>query len=231
MPPSRATPSTPPAPAARRGDAKRQRLIDVGTAIFTQRGFAGTGLDDIVQAAGVPKGSFYYYFASKDAYAHEVIHNYAAYFARKLDRSLGDPTATPLQRLRAFTRDATAGVLRHEFRRGCLVGNLGQEMAGLEEGFRVLLLGVLDAWRDRFCACIDEARAAGEIATPLASAELARFFWSAWEGAVLCAKLERSTRALDNVATLFLDHLLMPVAASGEPAATPPRRTTGRRRP
>jgi len=200
-------------PPIGKAEAKRRALIDIGTAIFTQKGFSSTGLDEIVQTADVPKGSFYYYFASKEAYAHAVIENYARYFARKLDKSLNDTTRSPMERLRAFTDDATAGVTRFDFRRGCLVGNLGQEMAGLADDFRVLLLEVLEQWRDRFRDCIDEARAAGEIATPVDATSLARFFWSAWEGAVLCAKLERSTAPLDNVAALFLDHLLMPTAA------------------
>jgi TetR/AcrR family transcriptional repressor of nem operon len=205
----------------RRGDTKRKLLIDIGTAIFTQKGFSSTGLDEIVQAAEVPKGSFYYYFASKEEFAHEVIRNYASYFAKKLDRSLGDTSLSPLLRLKAFADDATHGVARFEFKRGCLVGNLGQEMASLEGEFRVLLLGVLDTWRQRFAACIDEAKAAGEITTSVDSASLAHFFWSAWEGAVLCAKLEASTKALDNVSTLFFDHMLQPAAP---PRSRRPRR-------
>ena len=195
----------------RRGDVKRKLLIDIGTAIFTQKGFSSTGLDEIVQAAEVPKGSFYYYFASKEEFAHEVIRNYARYFARKLDRSLDDATLSPLQRMKAFAQDATQGVQRFHFKRGCLVGNLGQEMASLEDEFRVVLLEVLNGWRDRFRACIEAAKATGEIATPVDAAALAQFFWSAWEGAVLCAKLEQSAQALDNVSTLFFDHMLQPV--------------------
>ena len=192
---------------------RRQILVDIGTALFTQKGFGSTGLDEIVQAADVPKGSFYYYFESKDAFAHAVIRNYAAYFAKKLDRTLNDETLSPLSRLRAFAADATGGVMRFEFKRGCLVGNLGQEMASLEEAFRVLLLDVLDAWRERFRHCIAEAQATGEILTTVDPAALARFFWSAWEGAVLCAKLERSRTPLDNVGHLFFDHLLVPAPA------------------
>ena len=203
---------------ARRGDVKRQRLIDIGTELFTQQGFSSTGLDEIVQAAAVPKGSFYYYFGSKDAFAHAVIDNYARYFARKLDRTLGNAALSPLQRLKAFTRDATQGMQRFDFHRGCLVGNLGQELGGLEDSFRRRLLAVLDDWRDRFRDCIVQAQAAGEITTRLAPDQLAQFFWSAWEGAVLCAKLERSTRALDNVSALFFDHLLQPAAAVQPPA-------------
>lgn len=210
-----------------RGDSKRQMLIDIGTEIFTQKGFSSTGLDEIVQRAQVPKGSFYYYFGTKEEFAQEVIRNYAAYFAKKLDRTLGDATLTPLGRLRAFAADATHGVRRFEFKRGCLVGNLGQEMASLQDDFRVLLLAVLNQWRDRFCDCIAQAQAGGEIATKVEPAALAQFFWSAWEGAVLCAKLEESTRALDNVATLFLEQMLQPTelapTAAPKPAAAPGR--------
>lgn len=209
-----------------RGDTKRQLLIDIGTAIFTQKGFSSTGLDEIVQLAEVPKGSFYYYFGSKEAYAQEVIRNYAAYFAKKLDRTLGDATLTPLRRLHAFAAEATHGVRRFEFKRGCLVGNLGQEMASLQDDFRVLLLAVLNQWRGRFRACIAEAQASGEIATTADPAALASFFWSAWEGAVLCAKLEQSTRALDTVTRLFFDEMLRPIAAA--PKARAPRRRPAR---
>jgi TetR/AcrR family transcriptional repressor of nem operon len=87
---------------------------------------------------------------------------------------------------------------------------------------------VLNQWRDRFCDCIAQAQAAGEIATRIEPAALAQFFWSAWEGAVLCAKLEESTRALDNVATLFLDQMLQPTKPAAIAAG---KAATARRRP
>ncbi len=198
------------APPARRRADKRALLIDIGTAIFTQKGFSSTGLDEIVQAAEVPKGSFYYYFASKDEYAIEVIRNYANYFSKKLERTLEDDSLPPLERLKAFTQEASAGVQRFEFKRGCLIGNLGQEMASIEEAFRIVLLEVISDWRERFRVCLDEAKARQEIMTDVDSAELAKFFWSAWEGAVLCAKLERSTAPLDNVSRLFFEQMLQP---------------------
>ena len=209
-------PETDAAPA-RRGETECERLIDIDTEIFTQKGFSSTGLDEIVQAAAVPKGAFYYFFGNKQAFALAVIGNHARCFAGKLDRTLSDAGMSPLQRLKAFTLDATQGMQRFNFRRGCLVGNLGQELAGLEDHFRCRLLAVLDDWRDRVRSCIAEAQASGEITTPLDAALLAQFFWSAWEGAVLCAKLERSTRALDNVATLFFNHLLQPAPTAPAP--------------
>ncbi|MBG6073754.1 MULTISPECIES: TetR/AcrR family transcriptional regulator [unclassified Polaromonas] len=198
-------------PLKRRGDIKRKLLIDVGTALFTQKGFFNTGLDEIVQTAGVPKGSFYYYFGTKEEYVFEVIKNYETYFAKKLDRALNEESLTPLKRLKSFTEEATNAVQRFEFKRGCLVGNLGQEMASLEDGVRVRLLELLNEWQHRFSSCIDDAKAAGEISTSVDSQQLAQFFWSAWEGAVLCAKLERSTKPLENISMLFFDHMLLPV--------------------
>ena len=193
---------------------KRAALIDIGTAIFTQKGFSTTGIDEIVQAADVPKGSFYYYFSSKEEFAIAVIGNYGRYFSRKLERILEDQDKTPLARLKGFTEEASSGMMRFDFKRGCLIGNLGQEMASLEENFRVVLLGVLREWRKRFAACLQEAKDSGEILTPVDAATLSHFFWCAWEGAVLCAKLERSAASLDIVRDVFFDHTLEPAASS-----------------
>lgn len=193
---------------------KRAALIDIGTAIFTQKGFSTTGIDEIVQATDVPKGSFYYYFSSKEEFAIAVIGNYGRYFSRKLERILKDQDKTPLARLKGFTEEASSGMMRFDFKRGCLVGNLGQEMASLEENFRVVLLDVLREWRRRFAACLQEAKDSGEILTPVDAATLSHFFWCAWEGAVLCAKLERSAVSLDIVRDVFFDHTLEPAATS-----------------
>lgn len=198
-------------PPLRRVD-KRAALINIGTVIFTQKGFSSTGLDEIVQAADIPKGSFYYYFSSKEEFALAVIDNYGGYFSRKLERILGNLEKTPLARLKAFTEEASAGVKRFDFKRGCLIGNLGQEMASLEENFRVVLLAVLRQWRARFADCVQEAKDGGEIRTPVEATTLSHFFWCAWEGAVLCAKLERSAVSLDIVANVFFDHTLEPAA-------------------
>lgn len=198
--------------ASNKGESKRQMLINIGTVIFTQKGFSSTSLDEIVVSAKIPKGSFYYYFRGKEDFAIEVIKNYGNYFSRKLERILNDQTKSPIGRLKAFMNEATYGVMRYEFKRGCLIGNLGQEMASLEEGFRIALLDVIRDWRDRIEACIEEAKQIGEINVTLDSGVLSRFFWSAWEGAVLCSKLEQSEKPLQIVGEVFIDQLLQPVS-------------------
>lgn len=196
-----------PPKAADEIDELRGRLLRAGVAILTEKGYSSTGLDEILRSVGVPKGSFYYYFPSKDAFGLELIASYASYFADKLDRWFTDTALTPLQRLRDFIADASRGMERHDFKRGCLVGNLGQEMGALPEIFRERLISVFEDWQARTAACLRAAQAAGEIAPDADCDALAAFFWIGWEGAVLRAKLERRAAPLDHFAAGFFNLL------------------------
>ncbi|SAK99779.1 TetR family transcriptional regulator [Caballeronia fortuita] len=193
--------------ASKKDGGRRSELIRLGVAILTEKGFHNFSLDELVALAGVPKGSFHYYFNSKDAYCLEVIQAYHAYFARKLDMHLNDASLSPLERIKAFTEDAAIGMERHAFRRGCLVGNLSQELAALDETFRKALVDVLHDWRRRIRACLEEGKTSGEIHADADTAALSRYFWNAWEGAVMCAKLEQSREPLDDASAAFLAHL------------------------
>lgn len=185
-------------------DATKMRLLRAGVAILTEKGFSAVGIDEILSSAGVPKGSFYYYFDSKTAFGLALVDSYADFFARKLDRWFEDETRAPLQRLTDFIADARAGMERYAFRRGCLVGNLGQEMGVLREEFRDRIFDVFRDWEARTEKCLRAAQEAGDIAPGLDCQRLASFFWIGWEGAVLRAKLERKPTALDEFAAGFL---------------------------
>ncbi|MDO5623592.1 MAG: TetR/AcrR family transcriptional regulator [Pseudomonadota bacterium] len=185
----------------------RELLLRAGLAALTEKGFASTGLEEILGSAGVPKGSFYHYFDSKEAYGFELIERYGAFFARKLDRHLGNRQLSPLSRLRAFVADATNGMARHGFRRGCLIGNLGQEMGALPESFRLRLISTFENWQARVASCLLDAQNAGELAADADTAQLAAVFWMGWEGAVLRAKLEQSAQPLEVFADFFFASL------------------------
>lgn len=201
-------PKGPEKPARAKRDAnKREDLLRIGVAVFTEKGFHNTPIDELVAAAGVPKGSFAYYFGSKDAYTLMVIERYAEYFNKKLDRVLSDVTVEPIDRIKAFMDEATAGMERFEFRRGCLVGNLGQELAALDEAFRTALLATVRGWQRRIQHCLEEAQHAGQISGDADVEGLGRLFWYAWEGAVLGAKLEKSRAPLDAVSRAFIGQL------------------------
>ena len=192
----------PPQGEARLAHA-RDQLLREGIAMLTERGFNAAGLDEILNAVGVPKGSFYHYFDSKADFGLALIDAYAAYFATKLDRWFLDESLSPLARMRAFVEDARAGMARFDFRRGCLVGNLGQEIGVLPDAFRDRLAIVFADWEARTERCLAAAQAAGEISADADCASLAGFFWIGWEGAVLRAKLEHDPAALDRFADGF----------------------------
>ncbi|MNQ59061.1 Transcriptional regulator AcuR [compost metagenome] len=175
----------------------RAALIRCGMEILTEQGFMSTGIDTVLKRVGVPKGSFYHYFASKEAFGQAVLESYASYFAQKLDHWFLQDAVAPLQRLQNFVEDAKAGMARHRFCRGCLVGNLGQEVAILPERFRLQLEAILCTWQERLAQCLRAAQAVGELAAEADCEELAAFFWIGWEGAVLRARLTRDNVPLD----------------------------------
>lgn len=185
----------------------RAALIRSGTEVLTEQGFTASGIDGILKRVGVPKGSFYYYFDSKEAFGRAVMEHYGAYFAKKLERHLGDASRPPLSRIEAFVADARDGMARHDFRRGCLVGNLGQEAGGLPEGYRDWLRATLDDWQQRLARCLEEARAAGELAEQADVERLAEAFWIGWEGAVMRARLEGRARPLEVFLTTYMEGL------------------------
>lgn len=183
--------------------ATHQRLIRAGLIFLTEQGYSATALDDILRAAEVTKGSFYHYFDGKAAFAHALIDAYHAHFAARLDRHLGDAALPPLARLQGFTRDAESRMARHDFRRGCLIGNLGQEVTTLPDPFRARLISVLTAWQDRTAQCLSAAQETGDIAPDRDPVALAEFFWTGWEGAVLRARLDRSALPLQAFSRQF----------------------------
>lgn len=175
----------------------REALLRAGVETLTEQGFGATGLDGLLKKVGVPKGSFYHYFASKDAFGREVMQRYARYFADKLDRSLLDDSRPPLERLAAFVESAKTGMARHAFQRGCLVGNLGHELNTLPDDYRELLERILQDWQQRLARCFEEAQQHGQLANHANPQVLAEYFWIGWEGAVMRARLVRNLQPLE----------------------------------
>lgn len=185
----------------------RSLLIRRGMEMLTCRGVSATALDDVLKSVNVPKGSFYHYFASKDAFVAAALDAYASYFARKLDRHFQNDELGPLARLTAFVDDACAGVERYNFSRGCLVGNLGQEASCLDDKLRLRLEDVLMDWEQRLAGCLWAAVNSGELSSSTDCPALAHAFWVGWEGAISRARLVRSTAPMRAFFELFISAL------------------------
>jgi TetR/AcrR family transcriptional regulator, transcriptional repressor for nem operon len=183
--------------------ATRDALVRAGVVMLTEKGYSATGIDEVLRSVDVPKGSFYHYFPSKEAFGGELIDSYAAYFARKLDSFFLNEKQPPLERLRGFAHDATSAMERFRYTRGCLVGNLGQEMGALPQSFRRQLFDVFIDWQQRTAKCLRRAQTTGAISSRHDCDWLAEFFWIGWEGAVLRAKLERRSEPLHSFSKGF----------------------------
>lgn len=179
-------------------------LLRRGLEIMTEQGFTSTGLDFLLKQVGVPKGSFYHYYENKQAFGLAVLDEYARYFAERLDQWLLDENLSPLERLVGFVQSAKAGMARHDYRRGCLVGNMGQEISLLPEAFRDPLETIFLDWQAKLTRCLQAAQQVGELGRQANCAELAAFFWIGWEGAVLRARLVRNDAPLNTFIAGFL---------------------------
>src|SRR6266436_8305951 len=129
-------------------------LVAAGTQLILEQGYHQTGIQDVLQAAGVPKGSFYYYFPSKEAFALEVIAQFAAAYLTRLEQYLGDTTASPLTRLRRHYEELLARFERRGCRGGCLIGNLSQELADQNPRVQAQLDAGVDQLAGAVCAAV-----------------------------------------------------------------------------
>lgn len=185
----------------------RESLLRSGMEILTEKSFSSTGLDEILRRVRVPKGSFYHYFDSKEDFGTELINHYDNYFLHKMNRFLTDKSLLPLEQLRSFVDHITDGMARYEYKRGCLVGNLGQEMGALPEPFREQIKSIFENWQHKVEHCLKAAQQAQQISPDADCSKLAAVFWIGWEGAVLRAKLEQSPTPLNTFSSYFFESL------------------------
>ncbi|CAM3020629.1 TetR/AcrR family transcriptional regulator [Moritella viscosa] len=193
-----------PPKVPRENSNTRALLIRSGVEVLTESGFAAAGIDGILKKVGVPKGSFYYYFKSKEDFGQAVIDNYANYFAAKLDKCLLDESIAPLQRIVKFADEAKQGIVKFEFKRGCLVGNLGQEVATLPQSYRLVLQDIFTVWQTKMQACLETAQQQGDISLDINCEQQAEYFWIGWEGAVMRARLVQSVQPLNLYIATFI---------------------------
>ncbi len=185
-------------------------LLEAGMEIMMEKGYSNTGIQEVLSTLGVPKGSFYHYFDSKESYAVEIIHRFDSCYSAHLIEILRNPQQRPIERLRAYCESYKATLAAQDCRKGCLIGNLSQEMADQSEVLRKELSEVMSKWRDIFAACIEEGQKSGEIRRRRSPHELAELFSAGWNGAVMRAKTVKNTEPLDVFIDLMFEEVLKP---------------------
>jgi TetR/AcrR family transcriptional regulator, transcriptional repressor for nem operon len=174
----------------------REQIVAAGLDTLHRRGFNATSVQDITTAAGVPKGSFYNHFESKETLGAEAVLRYLEGSRARL-AVLRDTKLPPVSRLRAYFEDLGQSFERSRYSRGCLLGNFGAELSDQSPLIRERVARAFASWSEIIAKVIAEAQAAGAVSTHFPPETLAGFVINGWEGALLRAKVDKSRAPLD----------------------------------
>jgi TetR/AcrR family transcriptional repressor of nem operon len=180
----------------------RQHILDVAHPLLLQRGFTGVGLAEVLTAAKVPKGSFYHYFGSKEAFGEAVLEAYFTEYLGRTDTLLTEAPGTAAQRLIGYFDDWLDSQTSDDAQSRCLVVKLGAEVCDLSESMRAALARGTRGITDRLARCIEAGRADGSLQPPPQAKEqdaqgIAVALYQRWLGASLLAKITRDRASLD----------------------------------
>jgi len=183
---------------------KRDLILAKGAQVMIRRGYHGTGVQEIVQAAGIPKGSFYHYFASKEDFALQALeYLYAPRLARYAE-ALSNSALSPRERILGYYGDLVAHFSRLEKPEyHCFIGSLSFEMAELCQPIGTQVESILNRSGQILAECLAAAREDGELPSETDCAALAEFIGNAWEGALMRMKVGVSVASLN----VFLNQL------------------------
>lgn len=186
----------------------RDHILACGGAIVHHKGYTATGLQEILQAAGVPKGSFYFYFKSKEDFGLALVEYYQNWFAEQVRPILKNTTLPPLERLAGFFRWFQQYFADEGYIKGCPIGNLIQEMGDVNPLFREKLNASLTNLIRFVTGLLEEAQAKGQLSDQVDAEAMAGFIISAWQGALIRMKAVAGPQPLDNFQTMVFEVLL-----------------------
>jgi TetR/AcrR family transcriptional regulator, transcriptional repressor for nem operon len=188
--------------------SNRDRILTEGLRVVHQRGFAGASVRDIVDAAGVPQGSFTNHFASKEAFGLEIIDLYFARGFELIRETLRNDARPPLARLAAYIDAGKDRLNRDGMRNGCLFGNFTAEASDHSELIRKRLVEIFAEVRASVAYCLLAAVAAGELPHDFDCDETAGFVISSLQGANLLAKAQRSSEPVERFKRILFSKVL-----------------------
>lgn len=197
-----------PRDGASRDVDTRERILAAGAQVVGAKGFNGAGLSEILQVAGVPKGSFYHYFGSKEDFGVALIERARDEYLETLRPIVGDRRRTALERLRAVFEQTREECAAHGPTVECIIAKLALETSNLSEPVHAAVRCVYQQWNALLAQVIREGQAAGEFASSHDPDRLAGILVMMWEGAAVRMQIDRSIQPLDDFLAFVFDSLL-----------------------
>lgn len=171
---------------------KRSDILSAGHALIGQKGFSAVGLAEILKSASVPKGSFYHFFASKDAYGVAMLDSYFESYHAEMDQVFGKPGLTAAERLMLYFADWREKQTLNGCQGRCLAVKLGAEVSDISEPMRAALNAGTEGIIARLGSVIDAGQVDGSLAVEVDSHALALTLYSLWVGASVMVKISRT---------------------------------------
>jgi TetR/AcrR family transcriptional repressor of nem operon len=187
----------------------RDHLIEVGLERMRTVGYGATGIQEILDQAGVPKGSFYHHFSSKEAFAAAVLERYVALEGEHCAAVLGNGGEAPLKRLRRYFEDLVHTAGQSATIPGCLIGKLSLELAGTSPLLQDCLSSGFRGWQAGIASVLREAIKKGELSPSTKPDMLAGFVLSCWEGALLRSQADKNDAPLTGFLHYMFKELLV----------------------
>ncbi|HDR8982655.1 TetR/AcrR family transcriptional regulator [Burkholderia vietnamiensis] len=179
----------------------RRHILSTARIIIAGKGFSAVGLNEILQAAGVPKGSFYYYFGSKDTFGEALLEDYFADYLAALDDLLGDPDLSAAQRLIAYFEHWLETQAACDPKGKCLAVKLAAEVSDLSEVMRSVLEHGTTEVIARLASTIEDGANDGSLPAELDASATANALYHLWLGASLRAKITRDRIPMESALT------------------------------
>jgi TetR/AcrR family transcriptional regulator, transcriptional repressor for nem operon len=173
----------------------REKLASSAVDTLHSMGFKGCSIQDITEAAGVPKGSFFNHFENKEDLAIDALQRYLE--GSRADM-LSEPGVAPLQRLRNHFEFLASRLAECGYERGCMMGIFAAEMAQDYPRMRAELRQVFESWGEGIESVLREAQTAGDIDPRHDPAMLARFVVNSWQGAAVRVRLAQNAGPLND---------------------------------
>ncbi|RFB75002.1 TetR/AcrR family transcriptional regulator [Methylovirgula sp. 4M-Z18] len=188
--------------------SNREKILAAGLQVVHARGFNGASVRDIVQAAGVPQGSFTNHFTSKEAFGLEILDHYFASRRPFVEETLQNAALRPLQRIAAYVAAVKARLGRDNMRNGCLYGNFIAESGDVSDTIRQRVAQALGQTEASVAQCLREAVAAGDLRPDFECADIAGFVVSSLQGAILLSKAQQNAAPLDRFERILFQTIL-----------------------
>ncbi|RUO33657.1 TetR/AcrR family transcriptional regulator [Aliidiomarina soli] len=176
----------------------RQHILDTAKPIISSKGFVAVGLNEILLTAGVPKGSFYHYFKSKEAFGEALLETYFADYLVQLETVLTLPGASAEQRLMRYWQYWIDIEADCDPKGKCLAVKLAAEVSDLSEGMRKVLEQGTGAIIARLAQTLEQGVADDSLRPWTDSSEAAASLYQLWMGASLRAKITRDRQPLES---------------------------------